>query len=104
MERRQFLQNSALAMALLAIHKSDVFANGSLKRAYQFKALRNDVGIFTEQGGTIAWLNGSSGFVVVDSQFPASAPHVIEELKKLGDKPFKYLLNTHHHGDHTAGN
>ncbi|WP_369818099.1 MBL fold metallo-hydrolase [Pedobacter sp. R20-19] len=42
--------------------------------------------------------------MVVDAQFPASAPHVIEELKKLGEKPFKYLLNTHHHGDHTAGN
>ncbi len=104
MERRQFIQNSALAVALLAFYKSDVFANSNLARAYQFKALRNEVGIFTEQGGTIAWLNGSSGFVVVDSQFPASAPHVIEELKKLGEKPFKYLLNTHHHGDHTAGN
>ncbi|RZL30341.1 MAG: MBL fold metallo-hydrolase, partial [Pedobacter sp.] len=41
---------------------------------------------------------------VVDAQFPTSAPHVIEELKKLGEKPFKYLINTHHHGDHTAGN
>jgi cyclase len=104
MERRKFIQNSALAAAVLAFYKSDAFASSNSLRAYQFKALRNDVGIFTEQGGTIAWLNGSSGFAVVDSQFPASAPHVIEELKKLGEKPFKYLLNTHHHGDHTAGN
>ncbi|MFA6276182.1 MAG: MBL fold metallo-hydrolase [Pedobacter sp.] len=104
MQRRQFIQNSALAAAMLAFYKSDVFANTNLARAYQFKALRNDVGIFIEQGGTIGWLNGSSGFVVVDAQFPSSAPHVIEELKKLGEKPFKYLLNTHHHGDHTAGN
>ncbi|RZJ81400.1 MAG: MBL fold metallo-hydrolase [Flavobacterium sp.] len=103
MDRRKFIQNSAMAAALLSFYKSDAFA-GSFNRAYQFKALRNDVGVFMEQGGTIAWLNGSSGFVAVDSQFPASAAHVIEELKKLGDKPFKYLLNTHHHGDHTAGN
>jgi cyclase len=104
MQRRQFIQNSALAAAMLTFYKSDVFANTNLARAYQFKALRNDVGIFIEQGGTIGWLNSSSGFVVVDAQFPTSAPHVIEELKKLGEKPFKYLLNTHHHGDHTAGN
>lgn len=103
MQRRKFIQNSAMAMALLSFYKSEAFANNFAK-AYQFKALRNDVGVFMEQGGTIAWLNGSSGFVAVDSQFPASAAHVIEELKKLGDKPFKYLLNTHHHGDHTAGN
>lgn len=104
MHRRQFIQNSALALAMLALYRTDLFASPSWARAYEFKALRNDIGIFTEQGGTIAWLNGSSGFVVVDAQFPTTAPHVIEELKKLGDKPFKYLLNTHHHGDHTAGN
>lgn len=92
-----------MAAALLSFYKTDAFA-GNFSRAYQFKTLRNDVGVFMEQGGTIAWLNGSSGFVAVDSQFPASAAHLIEELKKLGDKPFKYLLNTHHHGDHTAGN
>jgi glyoxylase-like metal-dependent hydrolase (beta-lactamase superfamily II) len=104
MQRKQFIQHSALAAFLLAFYKGDAFASANDFRAYQFKALRNDVGIFTEQGGTIAWLNGSSGFVAVDSQFPASAAHVIEELKKLGDKPFRYLLNTHHHADHTSGN
>ncbi len=104
MQRRQFIQHSALAMAVLSYYKADAFARPHSARAYQFKLLRNDVGIFTEQGGTIAWLNGSSGFVVVDSQFPTTAPHVIEELKNLSEKPFKYLLNTHHHGDHTAGN
>lgn len=104
MQRRKFIQNSALAAAVLAFYKGDAFANGNALRAYQFKELRNGVGIFTEQGGTIGWLNSSSGFVAVDSQFPASAANAIAELKKLGDKPFKYLLNTHHHGDHTAGN
>jgi glyoxylase-like metal-dependent hydrolase (beta-lactamase superfamily II) len=104
MERRSFIKHSALAMAMLSLYKSDVFAQNEMFRAYNFKPLRNNVGIFTEQGGTIAWLNSSSGFVVVDAQFPNTAPHVIEELKKMGEKPFKYLLNTHHHGDHTAGN
>lgn len=91
-------------MALLSVYKTDVFAQQNLLRAYNFKPLRNNVGIFTEQGGTIGWLNSSNGFAVIDAQFPASAPHVIEELKKLNEKPFKYLINTHHHGDHTAGN
>jgi len=104
MERRHFIKNSALAMALLSIYKTDVFAQQEMMREYNFKSLRNNVGVFTEQGGTIGWLNSSNGFVVVDAQFPTSAPHVIDELKKLGEKPFKYLINTHHHGDHTAGN
>jgi glyoxylase-like metal-dependent hydrolase (beta-lactamase superfamily II) len=44
------------------------------------------------------------GVVVVDSQFPDSAQHLIEEIKKKTEKPFRLLINTHHHGDHTAGN
>ena len=42
--------------------------------------------------------------VVVDSQFPDTAPHVISELQKKDDAGIKYLLNTHHHGDHSGGN
>lgn len=91
-------------MAMLSLSKTNLFAKDFSQSNYNFKPLRNNVGVFTEQGGTIAWLNAANGFVVVDAQFPNTAPHVIAELQKLGDKPFKYLLNTHHHGDHTAGN
>lgn len=104
MERRHFIKNSALTLALLAISKNELFAYDFNYRAYNFRSLRNNMGIFTEQGGTIAWLNSSEGFVVVDAQFPNTAPHVIDELKKLANKPFKYLINTHHHTDHTSGN
>ncbi|MCW3087751.1 MAG: fold metallo-hydrolase, partial [Sediminibacterium sp.] len=37
-------------------------------------------------------------------QFADTAPHLIDELKKMDEMPFKYLINTHHHGDHTGGN
>lgn len=104
MERRNFIRNSALALAVLSVSKSAAFANKLLRAEYQFTPLRNNMGYFIEQGGTIGWLNSSDGYVVVDAQFPNTAPHVIAELQKLGDKPFKYLINTHHHGDHTAGN
>jgi len=71
---------------------------------YNIRMLRNDVGIFTERGGTIGFLLSKDGIVVIDAQFPDTAPHLIEDLKKRTTNPFRYLLNTHHHGDHTAGN
>lgn len=66
--------------------------------------LRNDVGIFTERGGTIGFLLSKEGIVVIDAQFPDTAQHLIDDLKKRSSNPFRYLLNTHHHGDHTGGN
>lgn len=104
MQRRGFIQYSALGLMALSFFRNSAFAALSNVQSYQFRHLRNNVGIFTEQGGTIAWLNSSEGFVVIDAQFADTSPHVIAELKKLGQQPFKYLLNTHHHGDHTAGN
>jgi Zn-dependent hydrolases, including glyoxylases len=40
----------------------------------------------------------------VDSQFPDQSRHLIDALKKKSEKPFKLLINTHHHGDHSSGN
>jgi len=103
MERRKFLSASALALGVLTLNSKSLLA-AFQDQGYNFKSLRNKIGVFTEKGGTIGWLNSSDGFVVVDAQFPDSATHVIAELKKLGNKSFTHLINTHHHGDHTAGN
>lgn len=66
--------------------------------------IRGSVGYFSERGGTIGWLIEDDGIVVVDSQFPEQAEHLIEEIQKESQAPFAYLINTHHHGDHTSGN
>jgi glyoxylase-like metal-dependent hydrolase (beta-lactamase superfamily II) len=104
MQRRKFLQGTGLSMAMLAITNNNALANFLMQPAYKFIPLRNDVGIFTEQGGTIAWLSNNSGMVVVDTQFVDPATHLIAELKKISSRPLNYLINTHHHGDHTGGN
>jgi glyoxylase-like metal-dependent hydrolase (beta-lactamase superfamily II) len=72
--------------------------------AFNIKMLRNNVGIFTERGGTIGFLLSKDGILVIDSQFPDTSGHFIEEIKKLQASPFRFLLNTHHHGDHSSGN
>jgi len=104
MERRQFLFSAGLSMASIAILHNQSIASVLQNPTYKMRALRNNVGIFTEQGGTIAYLVNKDGIVVVDAQFPNTAPHLIAELQKQSDKPFQWLINTHHHGDHTGGN
>jgi cyclase len=49
-------------------------------------------------------LNHQKGIVVVDAEFPDQAKHLIDELHRQSSKPIELLINTHHHGDHTAGN
>jgi glyoxylase-like metal-dependent hydrolase (beta-lactamase superfamily II) len=55
-------------------------------------------------GGNIGVSVGEDGIVIVDDQFAPLAPKIKEALKGITDKPIKFILNTHYHGDHTGGN
>src|SRR5262252_9508358 len=55
-------------------------------------------------GGNIGVSVGEDGIVIVDDQFAPLAPKIKEALKGISDKPLKFVLNTHFHGDHTGGN
>src|SRR5476651_2224638 len=101
MQRRSFLRNTGLTAGLMALSSKEMFAAFLQQPAYKIKMLRGDVGVFTQKGGTIAFYPTKEGYVVIDSQFPDSAQNLIDELKKLNDHPFKMLINTHHHTDHT---
>jgi cyclase len=103
MNRRNFLRNTAFTSGALLLQKQ-MLANIFQQPSFKITMLHDNIGIFTEKGGTIAFLLGKDGIVVVDAQFPDQSKHLIDELKKQSDKPFQMLINTHHHGDHTAGN
>lgn len=104
MHRRSFLRNSGLLAGASFLVQQRAMASFFGTAPVNVRMLRRNVGIFTERGGTIGFLLSKDGVVVVDSQFPDTAAHCIEELKKLSTSPIKYLLNTHHHGDHSGGN
>lgn len=104
MQRRAFLKNTTLTIGALALLNKQTLASFLADPAYKIKMLNDTMGIFTERGGTILFMLGKNDIVVVDAQFPDTAQHCIDEIKKKSDKPFSKLINTHHHGDHTAGN
>ncbi len=104
MNRRTFVRSAALTLSAISLFKGSALAALLNDPAYKIRMLTDDCGIFTERGGTILFMITKKGIVVVDSQFPDSAAHLVEDLKKRSMQPFKYLINTHHHRDHTSGN
>ena len=104
MNRRNFIQKSALTIGAFSLLPNGLWAKSVTDTPYKIKEVRGGVSVFSEKGGTIAYLNSPKGMVVVDSQFPEQSQHLIDELKKQSTIPFKLLINTHHHGDHSAGN
>ncbi|HKM68206.1 MAG TPA: MBL fold metallo-hydrolase [Candidatus Acidoferrum sp.] len=58
------------------------------------------------EGGNIAASVGDDGIVIVDDQYAPLADKIQAALKnlKITDKPVRFVINTHYHGDHTGGN
>jgi cyclase len=55
-------------------------------------------------GGNIGVTIGNDGIVIIDDQYAPLAPKIKEAVASLSDKPIRFVLNTHWHGDHTGGN
>lgn len=48
---------------------------------------------------------GDNGVLIIDSKMTKqSVDQILNELKKITDKPIRYLVNTHSDGDHVNGN
>lgn len=56
------------------------------------------------QGGVIGVLAGPDGVLMVDSQFAPLTAKIVAAIKQISDRPIRFLINTHVHGDHTGGN
>jgi len=54
-------------------------------------------------GNTTAFVT-SEGVVLVDDKFAIDHAGIMAQLRSVTSQPVKYVINTHHHPDHTGGN
>lgn len=55
-------------------------------------------------GGNIGVSVGDDGVFIVDDQFAPLTEKIKAAIAALSDKPIRFAINTHFHGDHTGGN
>lgn len=60
--------------------------------------------MLTGAGGNIGVSVGDEGVFMIDDQFAPLSEKIQAAIKKISDKPIKFLVNTHFHGDHAGGN
>ncbi len=54
-------------------------------------------------GGRIGVLAGPDGIFMVDAQYAQLTDKVVAAIRKISSEPIRFLVNTHVHPDHTAG-
>ncbi len=56
------------------------------------------------RGGNIGLTVGTDGAAIIDDQFADMVPKIRAAVALLAEKPVRFVINTHLHGDHTGGN
>jgi glyoxylase-like metal-dependent hydrolase (beta-lactamase superfamily II) len=54
--------------------------------------------------GNITAVVTNDGVLLVDDKFEVDHDTVMKLLRTVTDRPVKYVINTHHHADHSGGN
>jgi cyclase len=100
------MRRTLLLMAGLALASSVVAAQDEDYSKVQIKVEKVAGSVYMLQGagGNIGASVGEDGIVVVDDQYAPLAEKIQAALKGITDKPVRFIINTHYHGDHTGGN
>ena len=68
------------------------------------QALRGGVYMLVGAGGNIGLSVGEDAAFIVDDQYAPLTPRIIAAVAAITNKPIRFVVNTHWHGDHTGGN
>lgn len=99
----KLLRSIGILIALFAavqLSAQQDFANVEIKTI----PVAKNIYMLQGAGGNIGVSVGADGILIVDDQFAPLAGKILAALQKLNPGKLKFILNTHHHGDHTGGN
>jgi glyoxylase-like metal-dependent hydrolase (beta-lactamase superfamily II) len=100
MHRASVLALSLLLSWSLAVAQDEDFGKVQMK----VTKVAGRIYMLEGAGGNIGASVGEDGIVIVDDQYAPLAEKIQAALKGITDKPVRFVINTHYHGDHTGGN
>ena len=94
-----------LCLALLGVYvQGRQFGAAPAKLAIE--KIRDDLFVIRNDfvPGNVTALVTNAGVILVDDKFEVDADNVLAQLKTVTNQPVKYVINTHHHPDHSGAN
>jgi glyoxylase-like metal-dependent hydrolase (beta-lactamase superfamily II) len=97
-----FVLAAALASAAgaAAAQEEDRFKDTKI----QTVPVADGIWMLVGEGGNIGVSAGEDGVFLIDDQFAPLTERIKAAIAGISDRPIRFLINTHWHGDHTGGN
>ena len=77
---------------------------GAQQASNKLNKISDDLYEIEGDGGNVAVYITEEGVILVDDKFEYDYNDIVDKVKSVTGQPIRYVLNTHHHGDHTGGN
>ena len=94
----------ALTVAVAGFQQPAAGGAQPAPRVVTVQKLKDNLYVLGGGGGNTAVFITASGVTVVDTKNPGWGQPILDEIKKLTDRPVTTIINTHTHGDHVSGN
>lgn len=94
-----------LAAALLVLATFSAVAQQDFSKVeVKAEKVADGLWMLTGAGGNIGVSAGPDGVFLVDDQYAPLTDKIKAAIATVSDKPVRFVLNTHWHGDHVGGN
>jgi len=98
-------QVAALAAGLAAAAEQALAQGGFGPQELAIEQVRDGIYMIrSAASGNITAFVSDDGVLLVDSKFEREYDRYMELLRTVTDRPVRFVINTHMHGDHTGGN
>jgi glyoxylase-like metal-dependent hydrolase (beta-lactamase superfamily II) len=94
----------AAAVVILAGGARGIAGQQPASAALEVIQLRPNFYVIAGDGSNVAVQTGSDGVVVVDTGTGRRAAEIVAEIRKLSNRPIRYIINTSADPDHVGGN
>lgn len=96
-----FIRITTLCFTLVLMALSSALvAQGRLEIAQ----VKDGLYVITGPGGNIGVRVTSEGVILIDDKFPEDFSEIQSLVATVSQLPVRYIINTHHHGDHSGSN
>ena len=100
---RDSLRFLILAAGALGVGAA-IVSTGQQSETLGIEQVKDGLYMINGTGGNVCVRVSSEGVILVDDKFPRNFEAIQAQVQSVTDSPVRYVLNTHHHGDHSGGN
>jgi len=98
------MKRIALSLSTLCLFLANPLAAQDDKVEYIPTKLSDTVTMLKGRGGNVAISAGADGVFIIDDQLEPLTEQLLAAIRGIDDRPVRFVINTHYHGDHVGGN